>query len=83
MASRRPFSDYYYGLKPEMKKRYVDKLSIIAGQDPYVRNADEFTKDAAPQLILTLLSIFYTTNFATIEEVKNYKSIDKWLGLEC
>ena len=56
-AAAAPYLNYFYGLSQEMKSRYLTKIAIINGQDPYALNKGEFTKD---QEQLPLLGYVYS-----------------------
>ena len=44
MFDTQAFSDYYFSLDAESKKRYLQKVSLFQGQDPYTLKAEALTK---------------------------------------
>ena len=39
------FSNYFYKLEPNVKARYVEKISLCDGIDPYTMNKNSFLTD--------------------------------------
>ena len=72
---------YYLTIKDEdAKKRYVQKLSIVGGVDPYEVNKDEWKDDVElwPNISYVNVGMFLllTPSPYSGEELKNYKSLD-------
>jgi hypothetical protein len=75
-------SDYFLSLANDSKKRYLQKVSLINGKDPYTLKKSDFSQDKDdfpnfqyPDLYHYLI---HTSSFITAEEVKNYKSLEAY-----
>ncbi len=47
MYAMAQLSDYYYKLDSKLKARYLEKISYIRQEDPYVLKRTEFTRDVS------------------------------------
>ena len=45
MAKKLVRSDYFYSLKKEEQKRYLAKLTLVGGVDPYTISDTDFSQD--------------------------------------
>ena len=45
--AQRQLSDYYYELDTEIKAQYLEKISLIKQEDPYVLQRAEFCRDTS------------------------------------
>ena len=45
MAQLQPWSSYYYELDAKLKARYLEKVSLIKQEDPYVLKKAAFCRD--------------------------------------
>ena len=81
-------SDYIDSLDSVTRSRYVDKLKLIDGTDPYkVLNSKEWNSnpDCLPSITYPDIAnyLVFQTSAYTLEEFKSYKSLDsyKWVVL--
>lgn len=73
-------SDYARGLSQENKKRYLEKLILLKGQDPYALEKKVFSMslDEIPQVTMATITdflIFRVSPF-TQKEIRAYKSLE-------
>ena len=75
-------SEYYKGLDAPSRKRYLDKINVISGVDPYVLSDDEFVMIPEKYPSITYPDIvnylvFGTSPF-TSEQMKAYKGLEAY-----
>lgn len=79
-------SEYALGLPTESKKRYMEKINIIGGIDPYALPAALFDKEKnLPELNIQKITdylIFRISPFTQCE-IKAYKSLGAFKQVAC
>ena len=85
MMSKRFLPGYMTSIQDQdAKKRYLDKLGVIGGLDPYetVRNECQDDVDLWPTVTSVHIGIYLlvTPSPYTGEELKNYKSLDCYIN---
>ena len=83
--NKRFFPGYLTSIQDvDAKKRYLDKLSIIGGLDPYETDRSEWQDDVDLRPAVTSVYIgmylLVTPSSYTGEELKNYKSLDCYIN---
>lgn len=81
------FSDYFYKLEPNVKARYIEKISLCDGIDPYAMNKDSFSTDFKdlPKLEFPDISNYLVvqTSFYSKQQMKAFKSLEAYNFFVC
>ena len=78
-------SAYFEGLSKEAKARYMEKISLINGIDPFKKVVDgEAFSGVVPVEVCDLVSYFVLqTSFMTFEQFKSRKSLEAYNQFVC
>ena len=70
-------SQYAEGLPSEAKARYMDKISVIGGTDPFIGDPGDATSDIPPLEMCDLISyLVVRTSFVTSKQFKARKGLE-------
>ena len=80
-------SEYTKTLDPKTKRRYVDKISLCDGIDPYMMKSKEFSQDFndLPAIEFPDISNYLVihTSFYTGKQMKAFKSLEAYNYFVC
>lgn len=75
-------SEYFMQLPAEIQHRYVQKISVINGFDPYTFSEKDFSEEIEdfPKISIIDIVSYYTCthSFYTADQVKAFKSIEAY-----
>lgn len=76
-------SDIYNKLPPEIQSRYVQKIAVIRGYDPYTFTKDQYLNDVKdfPKVWLLDISAYFVHShnpYCTDQQLKAFKSLQAY-----
>lgn len=81
------FSDYFYALDLNSRKRYIEKVKLCEGIDPYVLSTKDLTNELAnyPPVQFPDISNYLVlqTSFCMTKQMKAWKSMDSYNFFVC
>ena len=84
MSAQLRISFYAQKLLDEAKRRYVNKISVINGLDPFGSFPGEVTEAVPPVEASDLVSyLVLQTNFITTQQFKAHKSLEAYNQFVC
>ena len=87
LQNEKTLSEYTKTLDPKTKHRYIDKLSLCNGIDPYVMKTKEFSQDFndLPSIEFPDISNYLVihTSFYTGKQMKAFKSLEAYNYFVC
>ena len=84
MDTQTRLSLYAQNLPTEAKKRYIDKISVLNGLDPFTSCLGRAIPTVPPVEASDLVSyLVLQTNFVTTQQFKAHKSLDAYNQFVC